>query len=646
MPEKLRFEPQEVARSGDFEFRANTEMAASQANETFLVDANKDRCIGDNGESLGFAKKQFGPDEKVQRLRERQHQKLSKQLDELGKKHPEAKQWLNDRNLLANLAQPIESAEKILLREKELLKKAQDAEEPDPKAIEAAEADVFKAEQEVKRLKAIQADPGPERERLAKAAQANPVVMEYAKLNAQVIAAGNLVQSIDNVTMSSGNLYENQMELQGDPSLGGDRALLTRAVASHEADKFLGLNVCAQEKFGIDEQGQVIGISVQCDGVGVRSEAGRTELDEKVTAYLDIDYADENVQKGLYDLEALDYITGQLDRHPGNIFVDPNTGKVTGIDNDLAFPEVEREQMIERNQELPAKVVAGMPRMMHEDTADKLLAVDPQAYRAKLASVRPPNGGPPMGKKEIDGSVKRLQALQSAIRNKEGIEIVPKFNRQTYESSINAQVKAGGAAQSYIGAIHKEIVPSKAAYKAGSPTTQPRVLNSDFKAKISPHYAAFQKMDENRQADYRGLQRSLDKVDDKLEAANKQRGKLDHPKLKDRLASLRHGGIEGEKRHLDKKIASLKAERTELEHRIEQFDNEQKIPLAERAQQSKQEQGQQEPKTNVGEALRQQSAVKAPAADKHGAGDNKVGAQMGKRPAIKVGSTSSSSVRH
>ena len=37
------------------------------------------------------------------------------------------------------------------------------------------------------------------------------------------------------------------------------------------------------------------------------------------------------------DLQLIDALTGQVDRHGGNIFVDPKTGKVTGIDNDAAF---------------------------------------------------------------------------------------------------------------------------------------------------------------------------------------------------------------------------------------------------------------------------------------------------------------------
>ena len=43
------------------------------------------------------------------------------------------------------------------------------------------------------------------------------------------------------------------------------------------------------------------------------------------------------IQKGLSDLQLFDAISGQVDRHAGNIYVDPETGTVTGIDDDRAF---------------------------------------------------------------------------------------------------------------------------------------------------------------------------------------------------------------------------------------------------------------------------------------------------------------------
>lgn len=672
MPEKLRFEPPDTLSSQDFTFRENKEMSAVQANETFVVDAGSNRPLGENGETMGFAKKQFSNDTSLQDKRERAYIRGEEKKAELLNK-PWVKQWEADRHTLENIDQQLEAAaenlsvqrmklqEELNKAQKELNKPLQDTGVPvgevqgelnakpsNADDIKRAERNVEVATKDLAALQAVKDNRVLEKARLAELFKVNPDIRAYLQAKEKMLGVASIKDSIGGVTESSAQLYENRSRMNS-PDSGGDRQLLSRAVASREVDKLIGLNVCAQEKFGLDPDGGVMGISIQCNGAGVRSQHGENEYGEKTTAFLTANYADENIQRGINDLEALDYITGQTDRHPGNIFVDTDTGKVTGIDNDLAFPEVEREEMIEREPLLAGKVVAGMPRMMHEDTAAKIMAIKPDALEAKLKSVLPPDRSPGLGDKEIQGAVKRLKAMQSALKEGGIIEVVPKFTQDTYDRAVKLQRDSGMAkCTSYIGAVEKERIEVENAIKAGNTKFAWRACapGEAIKAKLNPEYAAFLKMDKERQADYRGLQRSLDKVDDKLEAANKQRGKLDHPKLKDRLASLRHGGIEGEKRHLDKKIASLKAERTGLEHRIDQFKNEQAIPLAERAQQSKQEQDQQEPKKNVGEALRQQSAVKAPAADKHSAGDNKVGAQMGKRPALKVGSTSSSSIRH
>lgn len=50
-----------------------------------------------------------------------------------------------------------------------------------------------------------------------------------------------------------------------------------------------------------------------------------------------IDFADPRVKKGMSDLQLFDAVSGQVDRHGSNIFVDPATGAVTGIDDDWSF---------------------------------------------------------------------------------------------------------------------------------------------------------------------------------------------------------------------------------------------------------------------------------------------------------------------
>lgn len=236
-----------------------------------------------------------------------------------------------------------------------------------------------------------------------------------------------------------------------DPSVGEnvqDRHMVTRAVASSELDKLLQLGVVSEEKFGVDGQNRVFGISVMADGAGIQSEfRAEGPGSPKIGCFLNVDYSNPVIQKGLSDLEVSDYISGQIDRHAGNIFVDGTTGKVTGIDNDLSFPEASRETIQARETDRLGstnnKSVAGMPRQIHADTRNKILAVDPDVMRQTLAGIRPPNGPDNEGgltEAEIEGAVGRLQALQDELRNpRSTIQVVKEFNDATYEAALEAQ---------------------------------------------------------------------------------------------------------------------------------------------------------------------------------------------------------------
>lgn len=232
------------------------------------------------------------------------------------------------------------------------------------------------------------------------------------------------------------------------PKVPGDRGLLTRSVASSQVDQLFGANVTSEERFGVDDEGKVIGISVQADGGAVQSEyaIGGPET-PKVDCRLDVDYSDPEIQKGLSDLEAMDYITGQYDRHAGNIYIDPVTKKVTGIDNDLAFPEVSRDELIVRRR-TECKAVKNPPLMMHKDTADKIMSVTPEQLEETLRNMPRPKGVSPLSEAAIQGAKTRLTELQSRISEsreaqQKGLQpemqIVDAFDQETYQAAIQKQ---------------------------------------------------------------------------------------------------------------------------------------------------------------------------------------------------------------
>ncbi|HSI61648.1 MAG TPA: hypothetical protein VLE43_00980 [Candidatus Saccharimonadia bacterium] len=361
------------------------------------------------------------------------------------------------------------------------------------------------------------------------------------------------------------------------PLLGGDRGMLTRQVASYEADKLLGLNSLSEERFATDKRGNVMGISVQADGAAV---TGKGTL-------LDIDYSDPRVQRGMSDLEVSDYITGQVDRHPGNIYVDPKTGKVTGIDNDMAFPEVGQDVLLQRDKD-NRKFVTGMPRRMHEDTAAKILATDPEDLRATLS--KPPPGGPgapqALSKEAIDGAVSRLQELQAELQKPNcSIKVVQAFNKNTYDETIKEQVDQFnqenakydikydqlddhnlaelGSCQktSYLGSI--EIAKKRDGLNPDVNMQLKRVTDGPEAGRVGNYEKgaelakAYQQMSPTQQKQFDKSLKELNKLEDKLDEKLKHLAKLEHPSFKEKVTALTKGGISGVKTSEQNKVAQL-----------------------------------------------------------------------------------------
>lgn len=415
--------PTPVLAAGTFQLDANDDAALGvQASETFKATAaNNNTVLGESGETMGFAKKQYGSTraEVAQGLAG-----LSAQL-----------QHLND------LKSPLQRADQAVEKNQINLANNQKAraelgQRNEANAAQHDHLDRTDAIYQSTLTEALEAQQqlAPIREQLAAFEQSD---------DGKAIAYLQAMQKSDkDVANSSANLYVDSATMSI-PSEGGDRSLLTRAVASTSVDKLIGTGSIAEEKFGQTADGGVMGISLQADGAGVNSQHASAPGVEKKTCFLKADYQSAEVQKGLYDLEAVDYITGQIDRHPGNIFVDPQSGKVTGIDNDLAFPEASRELMASRENQF--KGVQNLPMFLHQDTASKILQTSPEKLAAELRNLSYP-GQPDQGKlseAEIQGAVGRLKELQDAIRHPElhpgAPMVVSQFNQGTYNAAIERQ---------------------------------------------------------------------------------------------------------------------------------------------------------------------------------------------------------------
>lgn len=583
--DKPRFQPSEVVSSQDYGVRENKDRSNAQANDTFVLQAKDNRSIGSNGETLAFGKKRFNADPAVQEARRDASMEAQMQVIEL-RADPVVKAWVAKKQYLDNIETDLKYANVAKEDAEGQVRLGRENNLP-PDELEKLEQEAERLSARVAKLQADKDNLPQLRRELTQQLAASPKLQEYVRATQAAAGAQNMVDSTGMIADSSSNLYRDKEEMVANPAAGGDRNLITRSVASSKVDELLGTNVCAQEKYGVDDQGNLIGVSVQADGAGVRSEYGENEWMEKQSAFLDANYADPNIQKGLYDLEALDYVTGQIDRHQGNIFVDGPSGKVTGIDNDLAFPEVDREEMLERSTGLKDKAVAGMPKMMHVDTAQKILSVTPDQLRESLKAVTPPDGGEGLGDEEIEGAVQRLENLQNAIKNAPdgGIKVVAEFNDATYQESIATQ-KANNAQQdltrdqnstkavkynstSYIGSIENEREFAQAKLDAKDNLYVKRDANSVNQAQINPEYEAYKQLSPGEKAQYEKLQKEVEKVEDKIAENRAKIEKLRNtePNMKNNAANFLHGGVEGAIKHYQQKEIALN---NELKAKIEQ----------------------------------------------------------------------------
>ena len=107
-----------------------------------------------------------------------------------------------------------------------------------------------------------------------------------------------------------------------------------------------------------------------------------------------IDLADPGIQKGLADLQLFDAISGQSDRHVGNIFVDPDTGRVTGIDDDQSLGQGQKPDALQESGDK----YRGLPGVVDAGRAAEILELDPRDLRAThLVGAEDPRGQQPAG---------------------------------------------------------------------------------------------------------------------------------------------------------------------------------------------------------------------------------------------------------
>lgn len=158
-----------------------------------------------------------------------------------------------------------------------------------------------------------------------------------------------------------------------------------------------------------------------------------------------VNFADPRIQKGLSDLQLFDAISGQADRHGGNIFVDAQTGEVSGIDDDRSFGKGKEVA----DQAVPGGKYVGLPALVDEGTADRILALDVSDLPELLFARE--NDSEVLTHKEIEDAMQRLKGVQRHLRTlKANGDLVgqnknPSWNDATYQQMLQAP------ASSYLG---------------------------------------------------------------------------------------------------------------------------------------------------------------------------------------------------
>jgi predicted kinase len=610
------YDPPSSLLATAFTLSANDNKSNAQASETFTLRSSDGAPIGIKGETLAFAKPQFDPSQ-FQTLRQQQAD-LKTQIEALEKNSDDLKSFKELEAEITSIPKRVELAEREVQRSQAQLANAQLS--GDANQIQQWQANVEGDQAALDNLLNMQAQIPQSQIRLDQLAQ-TPGVVTYQGMVESKARVDEKIAPILSIGETSSPLFKDADERNIQADLGGDRALLTRSVASYKLDQLLGTQVIAEEKMAVTADNRLMGVSVQVDGAQI------TGKHEGKDSFLQADYADPRIQKGLTDLETMDYLTGQIDRHHGNIFVDPSSGKVTGIDNDLCFPERDREVMLASDGALNEKAVAGLPRQMSEDTAKKVLSISPEMLTKELSGITNPDGSGGLSPDEIQGAVQRLENLQAAIKDpSSGLQVVKEFNQDTYNAAVLRQkevyVKMNSEAvvnpdqpdfqdvdnaRSLIG-VHKASYVGAAVMQGRSYELKEGMVIDDIevglrapdtagiKATAVPEYAAFkaeeqkakQTLSQNPEfIEDLGTRREAIQVKEqmaavqaKLDGYQKRLDKLESPGMAERAqAVLTHGGVDKSREFFrDKQMAALQ-EMKALEQKMDSLTDKAVAPL-------------------------------------------------------------------
>jgi len=242
---------------------------------------------------------------------------------------------------------------------------------------------------------------------------------------------------------------------------GKDTHMSTRAVLSSRLDKRLGTNVLTEEVYG-KHKGKKGSVSSRAKG----QQMSHSEFEEKTNnkkdwkptvnqqsifkqqedgswnkrsadVCLDIDLKNPETQRSMWNMQLLDSLTGQVDRHFGNMFFDKDSGRVTGIDNDLAFG------LQTGQEERTGKQSNFLPELVDKETGEMVLSMTDEDFVETISAKKGDYGK--LTEDELEAAKNRFRAVKDHVRNlKENGLLVDEWNDQTYQQAIDGHLKSNG----------------------------------------------------------------------------------------------------------------------------------------------------------------------------------------------------------
>jgi len=274
--------------------------------------------------------------------------------------------------------------------------------------------------------------------------------------DAKTPSIDNLYTPSDDYLLPTTTTDENEERL-----LKYDPRMLARQVASWRLARSLNIRVLSREKYALrqlEEGGEeLVAISAKVDGESLQDIqaryhqelSGTTDTRQHKEAMLGAAIFNGKVQKELSDLQLMDALTGQTDRHSGNIYIDLSTQTVRGIDNDQAFGH-ENSQLNYHNavasftqpRRGSGNAIEYNQSQIDYETAEKVLAINAHDLEKILIDKAGHEYGEFLKDEEVEAAKERLAAIQRQIRRlKADGKLVKVWDKSTYQAALDEDVK-------------------------------------------------------------------------------------------------------------------------------------------------------------------------------------------------------------